>query len=56
MAQSSNNRLLADLLKPGIQQSGWTSVAKLFLQVRKLLARCSSPGIHDRLLTSETPL
>jgi hypothetical protein len=28
--------LLADLLQPGIQQSGWASVAKLVLRVRKL--------------------
>jgi hypothetical protein len=31
----SRNGLLADLLKAGIQQSGWASVAKLVLKVRK---------------------
>jgi hypothetical protein len=33
--QGSRSRLLADLLKPGIQQSGWDSVGTLELYVRK---------------------
>jgi hypothetical protein len=34
--KNSNNTLMADLLKPGIEQSGWPSVAKLELWVRKV--------------------
>jgi hypothetical protein len=33
--QQGRNKLLADLLGPGIQQSGWASVATLVLQVEK---------------------
>jgi hypothetical protein len=33
--KSSLNRLLADLLEPSIQQSGWASVATLVLTVRR---------------------
>jgi hypothetical protein len=36
--EGQTSKLLADLLKPGIQQSGWVSVAKLVLKVS-----CSEP-------------
>jgi hypothetical protein len=32
--EGQQSRLLADLLKPGIQQSGWLSVGTLYLHVR----------------------
>jgi hypothetical protein len=33
--EDQESRLLTDLLDAGIQQSGWASVSKLVLQVRK---------------------
>jgi hypothetical protein len=46
--QQQSSRLLADLLEPGIQQSGWTSVATVGLHVRKAEGRCRH---DDRWLT-----
>jgi hypothetical protein len=42
----SRKRLLADLLEPGIQQSGWASVATLVLYVRKATLQ-SYAGEYD---------
>jgi hypothetical protein len=50
--KSSRSRLLADLLEPGIQQSGWDAVAKLVLKVRRAVGWVlECPGRHGKLLT-----
>jgi hypothetical protein len=43
------SRLLADLLKAGIQKSGWASVAKLELKVRSCEAGVLETRRADRL-------
>jgi hypothetical protein len=55
--KTTRNNQLSDLLEPGIQQSGWTSVATLVLEVRRACeaklgnAQARSVGNHQQLTT-----
>jgi hypothetical protein len=51
--EGSKNGLLADLLEPGIQQSGWAGVANLVLEVRKAVSAESSDMLPTGTASSD---